>query len=137
MNTFVEIVLEAERESVKELMGRMREEALRAAMRAAAQASLAQKTALRQEPGRQGSGRQEPGRQEPGRQNSEPRVADSGRVVRVGGDFVYNNSGRPDVTMVGRARPTKPIQSVKSKIVPEPDQIQSARPVRPAPPHRT
>ena len=50
MNTFVEIVLEAERESVKEFM---REEALRAAMRAAAQASLAQKTALRQEPGRQ------------------------------------------------------------------------------------
>jgi hypothetical protein len=41
MNTFVEIVLEAERESVKEFM---REEALRAAMRAAAQASLAQKT---------------------------------------------------------------------------------------------
>ena len=33
---------------------------------------------------------------------------------------------RPEARVVGRApRPAKPIQSVKSKIVPEPDQIQS------------
>jgi hypothetical protein len=32
------------------------------------------------------------------------------------------------VSMVGRSRPTKPMQSGKSKIVPEPDQLQSAPP---------
>jgi hypothetical protein len=36
-------------------------------------------------------------------------------------------SNHPDVRVVGRARPgsVKPIQTAKSKIVPEPDQIQS------------
>jgi hypothetical protein len=91
--------------------------------------------------------------QNPVRQDSEPHVADSGRVVRVGGgsrrpdprvvdpdphvadstqvggDLITNNTpGRPSVSMIGRSRPAKPIQSGKSKIVPEPDQIQSAPP---------
>ena len=47
MSTLVEIVLDAERESVKEFLGLVREEALRAAMRAALQASLARRTASR------------------------------------------------------------------------------------------
>jgi len=93
--------------------------------------------------------------QNPVRQDSEPRVADSGRVVRVGGgsrrpdprvvdpdphvagstqvggDLITNNTpGRPSVSMIGRSRPAKPIQSGKSKIVPEPDQIWSAPPGR-------
>jgi hypothetical protein len=108
---------------------KLREEGLRAQMQAASQASLARKTALRQEPVQRGSGRQEPAHQEP--DLAPLGVADSGRVVRVGGDLITNNTpGRPDITSVGRARPTKPIQSVKSKIVPEPDQIQSAPPGR-------
>ena len=185
MSTVIPIILEAETISAREYIAgeymratTMREEELRAAMRAAAQASLAQKTALRQEPGRQGSGRQDSDLASLG-------VADSGRVVRVGGgsrrpdprvvdpnphvagstqvggDLATNNSqnrsgppaggsrqvsggpvtnnplGRAGVTMVGRSRPTKPMQSGKSKIVPEPDQIQSAPPVRPTLPHRT
>jgi hypothetical protein len=84
MSTVIPIILEAETISAREYMRAMREEELRAAMRAAAQASLAQKTALRQEPGRQGSGRQDSDLASLG-------VADSGRVVRVGG-----GSRRPD-----------------------------------------
>jgi hypothetical protein len=167
MSTVIPIILEAERESVKEFLGLVREEELRAAMQAAAQASVAQKTALHQEPGRQ-----EPMQRGSGRQDSDLAslvVADSGRVVRVGGgsrrpdprvadpdphvadpdphvagstqvggDLITNNTpGRPDVTAIGRSRPTKPVQSGKSKIVPEPDQLQSEPPVRPTLPHRT
>ena len=47
MSTVTRIILEAERESVKEFLGLVREEALRAAMRAALQASLARRTASR------------------------------------------------------------------------------------------
>jgi hypothetical protein len=66
MSTVTRIILEAERESVKEFM---REEGLRAAIRAASQASLARKAAaLRQEP----STRQEPGRREPAHQEPTP-----------------------------------------------------------------
>ena len=47
----------------------------------------------------------------------------------VGGS--NNSPGRPDVRVVGRSpQPAKPIRWVKSRIVPEPDQIQSATPVR-------
>jgi len=43
-----------------------------------------------------------------------------------------------NVHAVGRvSHPAKPIRSVKSAIVPEPDQIQSAPPVRPTLPHQT
>jgi hypothetical protein len=38
--------------------------------------------------------------------------------------------GQPITAVVGRARVIKPIRSVKSRIVPEPDQIQSPPPVR-------
>jgi hypothetical protein len=48
------------------------------------------------------------------------------------GAAVSDNSdpSNPVVRAVGRARPSKPIQTVKSKIVPEPDQIQSKPPTR-------
>ena len=60
-----------------------------------------------------------------------------------GGMPVTNNfSGQPSVHVVGRGRlakpiRSKPVQSMKSKIVPEPDQIQSEPPVRSDLPHRT
>jgi hypothetical protein len=110
------------------------EEGLRAAMRAAAQASLARKTALRQEPGRQGSGRQEPSTpREPVHQEptSGSHYPDSS-LTNYGA-----SGGRSEVRAVGRARPAKPIRSTKSAIVPEPDQVQSAPPVPPTLPHRT
>jgi hypothetical protein len=96
----------------------MREEALRAAMRAASQASLARGTALRQEPVRQ-----EP---DPGSRRPDPSLTNHGAAY-----------GRSEVRAVGRARPAKPIRSAKSAIVPEPDQLQSEPPVRPTLPHRT
>jgi hypothetical protein len=143
MSTIVEILREAEVtlpvslvQALEKALRRerqerqLREEGLRAAMQAAARQADSRRGAVHQ-----GSMRQQPAYQQPPvRQDSEPRVADSGRVV-VGGDLISNNSpGRPDVTMVGRvSRPAKPIQSVKSKIVPEPDQIQSAPPRRSSP----
>jgi hypothetical protein len=57
--------------------------------------------------------------------------------VSADAPIANNFSGRPDVHVVGRARLAKPIRSVKSRIVPEPNQVQSAPPVRPALPHRT
>jgi hypothetical protein len=91
----------------------MGEEGLRAAMQAASRASLARGTASRQEPMHQAPKHQEPVHQEP-----------------IGTPITNNSPGRPEVRVVGRSRPAKPIQSVKSKIMPEPDQVQSAPPVR-------
>jgi len=66
------------------------------------------------------------GRQEPGRQERPDATVPS------------NPSPPTNVHAVGRvSRPAKPIRSVKSAIVPEPDQIQSAPPVRPTLPHQT
>jgi hypothetical protein len=70
------------------------------------------------------------------------RAGSSTQFPHGAGTPVSHNStpGRPDVTVVGRARPSTmahPIRSAKSKIVPEPDQIQSAPPVRPTLPHQT
>jgi hypothetical protein len=48
----------------------------------------------------------------------------------VGAHARDSNLGQPVTVAVGRARPAKPIQTVKSKIVPEPDQIQSKPPAR-------
>jgi hypothetical protein len=91
------------------------------------------------------------------RQKLGPHIADSGRYVRgrgdpngrpngpgearparfdgvagsthAGGDLVTRNpAGQPTVTAIGQSRPTKPMQTGKSKIVPEPDQIQSPPP---------
>jgi len=133
MSFLTQIIIEAERSSAAEFMQAlshdaglqavMREEGLRAAMQAVSRQTLVRKpSSAHQDPS-------SPVRQEPVRQDPEPRVADSGRVVRVGGDLITNNSpGRPDITAIGRSRPTKPMQSGKSKIVPEPDQIQSAPP---------
>ena len=118
MSTVTRIILEAERESVKEFLGLVREEALRAAMRAALQASLARRTASRREPMRQ-----EP---TPGNRRPDPSLVNHGA-----------SDGRSEVRAVGRARPAKPIRSAKSAIVPEPDQVQSAPPVRPTLPHWT
>jgi len=128
MSTVTRIILEAERESVKEFLGLVREEALRAAMRAAAQASLARKTtALRQEPVHQ-----EPVHQQPMRREPDPGSHPDPSLVNHGA-----SGGRSEVRAVGRARPAKPIRSAKSAIVSEPDQVQSAPPVRPTLPHRT
>ena len=110
MSTTVGAILEAERESAKAAIGL----ALR-------QASLDPSKRGRQEPGRQEPGRQEPGRQE-----------------RPDATVPSNPSPPTNVHAVGRvSHPAKPIQSVKSAIVPEPDQIQSAPPVRPTLPHQT
>ena len=74
-------------------------------------------------------------RQQPG-----SRAANSarrqGRDARPGTPYgaSYGNArdtdmGRPEVSVVGRApRPTKPVQSAKSAIVPDPDQVKSERP---------
>jgi len=141
MSLLTRTMLEAERDSALAfiqavshdggLQAILREEGLRAAMQAAARQADSRRTARQQEPSSSTSASPV---QEPVRQDSEPRVADSGRVVRVGGDLITNNSpGRPDVTAVGRSRPTKPIQSGKSKIVPEPDLALSAPPRRSSP----
>ena len=62
--------------------------------------------------------------------------------VPGGMPITHNFSGQPSVHVVGRGRlakpiRSKPVQSMKSKIVPEPDQIQSEPPVRSDLPHRT
>ena len=59
------------------------------------------------------------------------------RQEPIGAPITNNSPGRPEVRVVGRSRPAKPIRSAKSAIVPEPDQIQSAPPTRPTLPHRT
>ena len=119
MSTLTRIMLEAEAASGREAMrAAMREERLRAAMQAAA----------RQADSRRGPVHQEPG---PGSRRPDPRV---GAGSSMSGPISNNSPGRPDVTMVGRSpRPAKPIQSVKSRIVPEPYQIQSAPPRRSSP----
>jgi hypothetical protein len=112
MSTVTRIILEAEAASSRE------------AMRAALRASV-----------RQAASRREPTRQEPVRQDSRP---GSRPGPSMSGPIGNNSLGQPDVHMVGRSpQPAKPIRSMKSRIVPEPDQIQSAPPVRSDLPHRT
>jgi hypothetical protein len=124
MSVLTRTLLEAETISAREYMrAAMREEGLRAAMRAASQASLARRTALRQEPAHQEPGHQEP---TPDNRRPDPSLTNHGAA-----------GGRSEVRAVGRARPAKPIRSAKSAIVPEPDQLQSEPPVRPTLPHRT
>ena len=61
-----------------------------------------------------------------------------GRQERPDATVPSNPSPPTNVHAVGRvSHPAKPIRSVKSAIVPEPDQIQSAPPVRPTLPHHT
>jgi hypothetical protein len=56
---------------------------------------------------------------------------DGSSTPRAAGEPVSNNSAaNPDVTAIGQAREIKPAQSGKSRIVPEPDQIQSPPPGR-------
>ena len=119
MSFLTKVMLEAEDTSAREAMrAAMREEGLRAAMQ----------TAARQADSRRGPVHQEPG---PGSRRPDPRV---GAGSSMSGPISNNSPGRPDVTMVGRSpRPAKPIQSVKSRIVPEPYQIQSAPPHRSSP----
>ena len=109
MSTVRQVIMEAETVSAREFIRAvMGEEGLRAAARQAD----ARRGAMRREP----LGR----RQEP-----------------IGAPITNNSPGRPEVRVVGRSRPAKPIRSAKSAIVPEPDQIQSAPPTRPTLPHRT
>ena len=51
----------------------------------------------------------------------------------AGAPIGNNSPGQPVVQVVGQARPAKPIRSTKSRIAPEPDQIQSAPPRRSSP----
>ena len=76
------------------------------------------------------------------RGNTSSRSAPSTVNVPGGMPITHNFSGQPSVQVVGRGRlakpiRSKPVQSMKSKIVPEPDQIQSEPPVRSDLPHRT
>ena len=111
MSTVTRIMLEAETASAMDFMRAvMGEEGLRVAMQAAARQTASRRGPVHQEPG-------------PGSRRPDPRV---GAGSSMSGPISNNSPGRPDVTMVGRSpRPAKPIQSVKSRIVPEPDQIQS------------
>ena len=76
------------------------------------------------------------------RGDASSRSAPSTVNVPGGMPITHNFSGQPSVHVVGRGRlakpiRSKPVQSMKSKIVPEPDQIQSEPPVRSDLPHRT
>ena len=120
MSFLTKVMLEAEGDSAMDFMRAvMGKEGLRVAMQAAL---------TRQADSRRGPVHQEPG---PGSRRPDPRV---GAGSSMSGPISNNSPGRPDVTMVGRSpRPAKPIQSVKSRIVPEPYQIQSAPPRRSSP----
>ena len=136
MSFLTKVMREAEDTSAMDSIARdenlqaiLREEGLRAAMQAAArQSNMRRMPPVYQDPAHQ----DDPARRPPLRQDPEPQIADSDRAgpTRVGGDFITRNpAGQPEVTMVGRSRPTKPpIRSTKSAIVPEPDQIQSPPP---------
>ena len=66
------------------------------------------------------------------------RQASHKRQERPDATVPSNPSPPTNVHAVGRvSHPAKSIRSVKSAIVPEPDQIQSAPPVRPTLPHQT
>jgi hypothetical protein len=109
VSTVTRIIREAEAASARDAMRLLREEDLRAAMRAAAR-----QADLRREPVHQ-----KPVRQEPGPcSRPDPHVA--------GVPITNNAPGRPEVRVVGRSpQPAKPIRSAKSAIVPEPDQVRS------------
>jgi len=62
---------------------------------------------------------------------SDPRANPS--PTGAGAPTGNNSPGQPVVQVVGQARPAKPIRSTKSRIAPEPDQIQSAPPRRSSP----
>ena len=60
-----------------------------------------------------------------------PTRAGSSTPIAVGEPVSNNSAGHPSVHVIGRSpQPSKPVQSVKSRIVPEPDQIQSKPPGR-------
>jgi hypothetical protein len=128
MSTVTRIILEAETVSAMDfIQAAMREEALRAsALRAAAR-----QTASRREPSMHQKLVPVAG---PARGAG---AGSSGGSERVSGAPITNNNspGRPEVRVVGRSpQPARPIRhSMKSRIVPEPDQIQSAPPRRSSP----
>ena len=100
MSTITRVIIEAETVSAREFIRAVMGEE---GLRAAMQA------AARQADSRRGPVRQEPGHQKPA--SVEPLPS--------------------EVRTVGRSpRSTKPIRSTKSTIVPDPDQLQSAPPVR-------
>jgi hypothetical protein len=113
MSTVTRTIIEAETVSAREAMRTaMREEALRAAAR-------------------QADSRREPIHQKPvpaGHPDPRSAGARPGRPDPVGAPTGNNSLGQPEVRVVGRSRPAKPIRSAKSVIVPEPDQIISRRP---------
>jgi hypothetical protein len=94
----------------------MREQGLRAAMQAAARQADSRRGPVHQNPGPAG--------------HPDPRSAGarSGRPDPIGAPIANNSQGQPEVRVVGRARPAKPIRTAKSGVVPEPDQVTSRRP---------
>jgi hypothetical protein len=140
MTWFTKLIVEAERESVVEFVHELKRDAgLQAILRekgfeAAMPVVTTRPAGSRVRP----NGPGEAGPVRVGGGASPTRAVGSARAgssthPRATGEPISHNStpGRPDVTVVGRARPSTmahPIRSAKSKIVPEPDQIQSPPP---------
>ena len=124
MSVVTRVIVEAEAISSREALRLMREEDLRAAMRAALQ-ELVRHGLLRVRTNRP-AGPGEAGPAGPGVAGP-ARVGGAGSSGGVGAPIANNSPGRPDVRVVGRSpQPAKPIRrSMKSRIVPEPDQVQS------------
>jgi hypothetical protein len=130
MSFLTRVMLEAEDASAIDLIQRngglqrvLREEGLRAAMQAAArQSNLRVNSSGRLD--RSANRPNGPGEAGPVRTGSGVvSPARGGSSIQVGGDLITNNTpGRPSVSMIGRSRPAKPVQSA------EPDQIWSAPP---------
>jgi hypothetical protein len=116
MSTVTRVIMEAEAASS--------EQAVRQSLRAALQ-ELARQGVLRVRTNRP-AGPGEAGPAGPGVAGP-ARVGGAGSSGGVGAPIANNSPGRPDVRVVGRSpQPAKPIRrSMKSRIVPEPDQVQS------------
>jgi hypothetical protein len=66
----------------------------------------------------------------PARAGSSKQARGGASPTGVGTPIGNNSPGQPVVQAIGRARVAKPIRSVKSRVVPEPDQLQSGPPTR-------
>jgi hypothetical protein len=158
MSLLTKLIWEAERESVVEFMQASASRSSSSSRASASQAAMQAAATSRQQAGMRRMRPNSPNRPNGPGEAGPVRVGGGGggggddassttraagpAAARVGssptgvGAPISHNStpGRPDVTVVGRARPSTmahPIRSAKSKIVPEPDQIQSPPPPGP------
>jgi hypothetical protein len=147
MSLLTKLIVEAERASVVEFMQELeRDEGLRTIMRekgvqAAMQAVTTRPAGIRMRPNSPNRRPNGPGEAGPVRVGGGDAGNPRAGSARAGGAFphgagapISHNStpGRPDVTVVGRARPSTmahPIRSAKSKIVPEPRARRHTRPL--------